>query len=237
MLRIANKIKNGECPIMVFFGDSVTQGCFEFENGYKGTATRPEQAYHSLLKERIKKELGKDITVVNAGIAGNFSWQGLERIQTDVLDKKPDFCCVMFGTNDVTAGKKGLEKYERSMRTIFQKLHDNGIEAVLLTPGMLASRLVKGFRGFWWIVHLYYQHLQKSGMMDRYVERARKVAREMKVPIADAYTEWKRLESEGVDTTAMLINGLNHPAPEYHKIFADKLFELIFGDCAEQMTR
>ena len=34
------------------------------------------------------------------------SKDGLARIQQDVLERKPDFCCVMFGTNDVTNAYK-----------------------------------------------------------------------------------------------------------------------------------
>lgn len=35
MLKIAQKIKNGECPVLCFFGDSITDGQFEFANGHK----------------------------------------------------------------------------------------------------------------------------------------------------------------------------------------------------------
>lgn len=231
MMRIAEKIRRGETPRLAFLGDSVTQGMFEFQNGFKESALRPEEAFHSLLKQKIRRELGQDILVINAGVGGNFSGQGLERMQADVLDKKPDFCCVMFGTNDVTNARKGaaaLAEYENNMRAILQRLLDNGVEAVLLTPGMLATRRVKGFTGFWFLVHIYYEYLQNSGRMDRYVECARQVARDMGVPIADAYAVWKEMAERGVDTTAMLCNGLNHPAAEYHQIFCDCLYQTLF---------
>lgn len=231
MLKTGRRIKNGEKPVLAFFGDSVTQGMFEFTNGYKESVIHSDWVYHKLLADRIRRELGQEIQIINAGIGGNFSGDGLARMQTDVLDKKPDFCCVMFGTNDVTnarQGQKALEEYRKNMREILKKLQDNGIEAVLMTPGMLCSHGVKGFCGFWWFVHKYYEHLQKSGKMDQYVDAAREVARELGVPVADAYAEWKRLEGNGVDTTAMLCNGLNHPAAEQHKIFADKLYDLLF---------
>ena len=231
MLKIADKIRNGNKPaVLAFLGDSVTEGCFEFENGFKDTARRPEQAFPALLKKRIERETGREIVAINAGVAGNFSDQGLERIQKDVLDKKPDFCCVMFGLNDATNNKKGLTKYENNMRTILQLLQKEGIEAVLMTPNMLASRKAPGFHGFWWMVHLYYRGLQNKGVMDQYMETARKVAREMNVPIADVYAQWKKMDNQGVDTTALLINGMNHPAPEQHKLFADALYDLIFGE-------
>ena len=97
-----------------------------------------------------------------------------------------------------------------------------------MTPGMLCSRGVKGFKGGWWFIHKYYESLQKGGKMDQYVDAMRKVAKEMNVPVADAYAEWKALEKKGVDTTAMLVNGMNHPTAEAHKIFTDKLYELLF---------
>ena len=231
MLSVGKRIKNGEAPVMCFFGDSVTHGEFEFTNGYNGSAHRPELVYHKLLADRIKAEFGVDIKVINAGIGGNFSDDGLARIQTDVLDKKPDFCCVMFGTNDVTNSRKGKEaqdKYEQNMKEIIHKLQEAGIEVVLMTPGMLCSRGVKGFKGWWWFVHEFYEFLQKSGKMDQYVESMRKVAKEMRVPVADVYAQWKALEKKGVDTTAMLVNGMNHPDAESHKIFADKLYDVIF---------
>lgn len=232
MLKTGERIKNGEPVVLAFFGDSVTHGEFEFTNGYKESVHRPELVFHKLLADRIKAEFGTEVTVINAGIGGNFSDDGLARIQTDVLDKKPDFCCVMFGTNDVTNARKGqeaLDKYEQNMKEIISKLQAQKIEVVLMTPGMLCSRGVKGFKGGWWFIHKYYESLQKSGKMDQYVDAMRKVAKEMNVPVADAYAEWKRLEKSGADTTAMLVNGMNHPDADAHKIFADKLYELFFN--------
>ena len=231
MLKTGERIKNGESVVLAFFGDSVTHGEFEFTNGYKESMHRPELVFHKLLSDRIKAEFGTEVTVINAGIGGNFSDDGLARIQTDVLDKKPDFCCVMFGTNDVTNARKGqeaLDKYAQNMKEIIGKLQAQKIEVVLMTPGMLCSRGVKGFKGGWWFIHKYYESLQKGGKMDQYVDAMRKVAKEMNVPVADAYAEWKALEKKGVDTTGMLVNGMNHPTAEAHKIFADKLYELFF---------
>lgn len=231
MLKTGERIKNGESVVMAFFGDSVTHGEFEFTNGYKESVYHPELVYHKLLSDRIKAEFGTEVSVINAGIGGNFSDDGIARIQKDVLDKKPDFCCVMFGTNDVTNARNGdeaLEKYGNNMHEILAQLQNHDIETVLMTPGMLCSRAVKGFNGRWWFIHKYYEMLQKKGKMDAYVECARQAAKNLNIPIADAYAEWKRLENSGVDTTAMLVNGINHPNAEAHRIFADKLYELLF---------
>ena len=106
MLKIAQKIKNGECPVLCFFGDSITDGQFEFANGHKESVRHEEWVFWNILRNRIREEIGQEVSIVNAGVGGNFSKDGLARIQQDVLERKPDFCCVMFGTNDVTNAYK-----------------------------------------------------------------------------------------------------------------------------------
>ena len=231
MLKTGERIKNGEAPVMAFFGDSVTHGEFVFENGYVSSKQYRDLVFHKLLHDRIQKDFGVDVKVINAGVGGNFTEDGLKRIQTDVLDHKPDFCCVMFGTNDVTNSRKGqvaADTYEKNLTDIVEQLKSAGIEVVLMTPGMLCSRGVKGFKGGWWFVHKFYEWVQKSGKMDVYVDIMRSVAAKTGVALADAYAEWQKLRDQGVDTTAMLVNGMNHPDAESHKIFADKLYEVLF---------
>lgn len=231
MLKIAQKIKNGECPVLCFFGDSITDGQFEFANGHKKSVRHEEWVFWNILRNRIREEIGQEVSIVNAGVGGNFSKDGLARIQQDVLERKPDFCCVMFGTNDVTNAYKGdsaLQEYEKNMEQILIRLRESNIETVLMTPGMLCKHRVKGFWGFWWYIHRYFENLQKAGHMDAYVAKIREIANQLDIPIADAYAEWQLLESQGVDTTALLANGLNHPNAEMHKVFVNKLYDVIF---------
>ena len=159
MLKIAQKIKNGECPVLCFFGDSITDGQFEFANGHKESVRHEEWVFWNILRNRIREEIGQEVSIVNAGVGGNFSKDGLARIQQDVLERKPDFCCVMFGTNDVTNAYKGdsaLQEYEKNMKQILIRLRESNIETVLMTPGMLCKHRVKGFWGFWWYIHRYF---------------------------------------------------------------------------------
>ena len=41
--------------------------------------------------------------------------------------------------------------------------------------------------------------------------------------------EMEKLKVGGMDKTTMLCNGMNHPAPEHHRIFANCLYNVIFG--------
>lgn len=67
MLKIAQKIKNGECPVLCFFGDSITDGQFEFANGHKESVRHEEWVFWNILRNRIREEIGQEVSIVNAG--------------------------------------------------------------------------------------------------------------------------------------------------------------------------
>ena len=52
----------------------------------------------------------------------------------------------------------------------------------------------------------------------------------MGVPVADCYSEWKKLYESGVHTTMLLANRINHPTREMHGLFADMLFKTILEE-------
>jgi len=96
MLNIAKKIISNEPVKLAFLGDSVTQGCFA-----ENEAIDPDSAFPNRLKQMIQTMYpAASIEVINAGIGGNVSGMGLYRLQADVLDKEPEFCCVNFALND-----------------------------------------------------------------------------------------------------------------------------------------
>ena len=113
------------------------------------------------------------------------------------------------------------------MKQILIRLRESNIETVLMTPGMLCKHRVKGFWDFGGIFTDIWKPA-KGWHMDAYVAKIREIANQLDIPIADAYAEWQLLESQGVDTTALLANGLNHPNAEMHKVFANKLYDVIF---------
>lgn len=69
---------------------------------------------------------------------------------------------------------------------------------------------------------------QNEGVLEQFVEAAKRAAKEEGVAIADAYAIWKKLKAVGVDTTAMLKNWINHPEPEAHRIFVNAIMETLF---------
>ncbi|MDR3200303.1 MAG: GDSL-type esterase/lipase family protein [Spirochaetales bacterium] len=72
-----------EKPVIVCFGDSLTEG----------RGAKPSEAWPALLSKRVKAK------VINAGISGDTTMDALERID-EVLALNPDVVVVEFGAND-----------------------------------------------------------------------------------------------------------------------------------------
>lgn len=219
-------------PTAVFFGDSVTEGCFEiYKTGAESLDTVRDYSavYHRKFAEKVfEKFPNVPLNVINSGISGDNATQATARIERDVLSYKPDLCVVDFGLNDCCSGRGGVAGYAASMRKIFTAIKSNGIDAVLLTPNMMCTR-AEGFTDAYFIkTAQLIADLQNHGILDLYVNAAKEVAAELDVPVADAYARWKKIAEKG-DVNALLANGINHPTRDMHGLFADLLFELVFG--------
>jgi hypothetical protein len=85
---------------IVLLGDSVTFGYGVSE----------EECFAT----RLRLQLGSDVEVINAGITGYSSWQGLRFYETVVREYRPDVLLVLFGYNDHhSAVWSDRDKYRR----------------------------------------------------------------------------------------------------------------------------
>jgi lysophospholipase L1-like esterase len=90
---VANKLASGEPVVIVAFGSSSTTGF--------GT-TSPEFTYPNRLAAQLHRQYPTaDITVVNRGVGGEDAPEMMKRLQTAVLDLKPDLVIWQVGTNAV----------------------------------------------------------------------------------------------------------------------------------------
>lgn len=220
-------------PTIAFLGDSVTQGCFEgFMSGERTTdgVYESSSAYHAILKEMLSHIYPKaPITFINAGIAGENSSGGLARLERDVLSHHPDLTVVCFGLNDSNWGMEGIARYEENLRTIFKRLKEVDSEIIFMTPNMLNTRVLYTLKEpLLREAAERLMRIQNEGVMDAYMEAARKVAKECAVPVCDVYAKWKKMASYGTDTTLLLGQGLNHPTRQMHSLFAHSLLETMF---------
>jgi acyl-CoA thioesterase I len=110
-------------PEVLAFGDSLTAGL--------GLPDR--QAFPAQLEARLRKE-GLDVHIVNAGVSGDTTTDGLARLDWS-LASKPDFVILALGANDALRGidpkivRENLDK-------MIDKIQASGAKLLLL--GMLA---------------------------------------------------------------------------------------------------
>jgi lysophospholipase L1-like esterase len=81
------------------------------------------------------------IEIIGAGISGHKSNQMLDRLERDVLSKKPQWMTLSCGVNDVWHGDKGvpLEDYKKNITSIVDKAQAAGIKVVILTSTMIGE--------------------------------------------------------------------------------------------------
>lgn len=229
---VAKSQNNDSTPAvtLAFLGDSVTEGCFELsERTDKGISNcRDRQhVYHTYLQQ-ILSVLYPDVPVniINAGVAGKNAQHGLERLERDVLSHRPDLTVVCFGLNDCGAGEDGIDQYTTALGQIFDQLTASGSEIIFMTPNMMATHVspfekVPLLREIAETVAL----RQNNGTLDRYLNAAKDLCRSRSIPVCDCYEKWKLLQSNGVNTTELLANKINHPTRQMHWLFAAALIE------------
>ena len=107
-----------ERPVLVCFGDSLTAGY----------GTDAGQSYPDYLQHDLDK-LGYHYRVVNEGVSGNTTKDGVDRLP-EVLALKPQVAVVEFGGND---GLRGLpiEDTRASLDEIVRSLQKAGVKVAL----------------------------------------------------------------------------------------------------------
>lgn len=226
---------NHEGVTIAFLGDSVTQGCFEL---YK----KHDNSYETVFDKRYSYEMGVfeilnmlfpmvTVNIINAGISGDRSSRGLARIDRDVIRHEPDLTVVCYGLNDCGEASDSIEKYTSSLKGIFQKLKACGSEIIFMTPNMMNTAVSPHLTDPDFItIAENCARKQNSGLFDAHIEAARKLCKEENIPVCDCYAIWKTLAINGVDTTELLANKINHPTREMNKLFSIELVKMMFAE-------
>ena len=221
-LKYDQLIEHGPITI-VAFGDSVTHGALS------GEYDQESVYWNRLRRQIIALNPYMPVNVINAGIGGITAKESIGRMDAQVLRYKPDLIIVCFGLNDVN---RELEDYLEAMETIFGKAKASGAEVIFMTPNMLNTYVAEDTEESLKEFAAITAEAQNSGRMDRYMQEVTALARRMQVTVCDCYAKWKEL-SRTQDTTRLLCNRINHPTREMHRLFADCLFETIFGNDAK----
>ena len=224
----------GGNPITIaFFGDSVTQGCFELyktgENSFE-TEFRVEDGYHTRLREYLQILYPSvPINMIFAGISGDNASSGLARVERDICAFHPDLTVFCFGLNDCCCGLERLQEYKDSIRGIIDALKGCGTEIIFMTPNLMADSVSPEVTDAY-IRKCYAEMIAVSNeTLETFVQAAKEVCRESGVTVCDCYAAWKRLKDNGADVVRLLSNRINHPTRELQRLFAVMLLDTILG--------
>jgi len=225
--RIREKAEDPKVPpvLTIALGDSVTQGCSVVGEFI------PDEVYHHRLKRLFEQQYPlSTFSVLNAGVGGDDAPGGVGRLDRDVISHKPDLLLVAFGVNDAHGKRDGMHRFRTAIELIVLRTRDYcEAEIILLTPTFMNTRDSDNVapehreRGY---VENFIQ-VQKDGWVGEYAASIREIGQRLQVPVADVYDAWERLAQKGVDTTALLCNGLNHPGGAAHRIHAELVMQIV----------
>jgi len=122
---VAAKLVAGQPVLIVAFGSSSTQGY---------GATSPDFNYPNRLAAQLHRQYSTaDITVVNRGKGGEDAPEMMKRLQTEVIDMKPDLVIWQVGTNAVLRNLDPAET-AKVVEEGVTKIQAAGADLVLVDP-------------------------------------------------------------------------------------------------------
>ena len=189
-------LEAGADVTIVAYGDSITAG-FAVRRGFPSF-------WKQMLDEKYPEA---SLEMINSGISGDTTLDGLSRLDWAVLSYEPDLVTINFGINDCVLGL-GLEEFEMNLVEMVRRIRAGpGSEVLLLTSQLLETppydRLVLD----------YYQAIER-------------VAREMDVGFVDVHGAWMRRVEQGTPLSSLILPGLDHPNEAGYRIIAEELMRL-----------
>lgn len=194
--RTLEDLKNGCDVTIVAFGDSITAG-YAVRRGFT-----------SFWREMLQKKYSQaKIEMINSGISGDTTMDGLARLDWTVLSYEPDLVTINFCINDCVL-RLGLDEFEMNLVEMVRRIRAGpGSEMLLLSSQPLETppydRLVLD----------YYQAIER-------------VAKEMDVGFVDVYGAWMERIRQGTPLGSLILSGLDHPNEAGYKIISEVLMRL-----------
>lgn len=157
-----------ETPRIICFGDSITAG-----------------KYPEFLATRVS-----GYQVLNAGVGGNTTGQGLARMEEDVLRHRPEVVLILFGTNDSVLRAPGayrtpLEMFQKNLETMLARCRGAGARPILgtLLPIMAEPYYTRHPKEY------YTPEGGLEAILERYRQATMAVGKKHKAPVVDFYTK------------------------------------------------
>jgi acyl-CoA thioesterase-1 len=230
---LIEKLKE-HCTIVVL-GDSISRGVIYDE----------EKQRHGLLLESFTNLVREQLhaVVYNAAKFGSTIVEGVQRLQNDVLQRKPDIVLIEFGGNDcdfqwdaIAENPAGTYHPNTDCTTFYEILTDmvKKLNAMNIVPVLVSLPPLDAEKYFHWvsknsekakenimgfignISHIYSWH-------ERYNAAILRVAEETKTRLIDIRSAFLQTE----DYTSLICRDGIHPNKEGHRVIAEKILRYI----------
>jgi len=188
------KLKEGQGIKLVAFGDSITAG---------GEASKPELIFWNRWAEDLRRKYpGVPITAINGATGGDTTVQGLHRLQTKVLDEKPDLVLIGFGMNDHNVNSVPFPQFEQNLKEMIERIRVNTQAEVVLFSAFPPNPKWKF----------------GSHRMAVYAAATERVAQQNHCAYADVFSNWQIVAARKKPED-LLGNNINHPNDFGHWIY------------------
>jgi len=178
---------------VIFFGDSITEA-----------GVHPG-GYISQIRDSVTQQ-GKaaEYDILGTGIGGNKIYDLYLRLESDVLDKKPDLVFVYVGVNDVWHKKTygtgtDAPKFRQFYEALIRKIQANGAKVVVCTPACIGEKTD------------YTNSL--DGELNQYAQIIRDMAKQLNLPVCDlrkAFLEYNLVHnSQNLESGILTTDGVH----------------------------
>ena len=183
---------------IIAFGDSITAG----------SCVEADENWVSLLRSYLSdRYLYSKTEVVNAGVGGNTSREGLDRFDQDVKPELPGLVIIEFGGNDATSDPQrhvNIEEFDRNIRTIVRKVRSGGGDPALMTfPPVLDDKHCTVNDPF------YNQYGGCDGFIEVYRDVTRVLAKELGCILIDLDIELRKIIKDRGESAIILDDGVH----------------------------
>ncbi len=191
---------------IICFGDSIT----------KAARVSEEKSFIGILSKKLQ-QAGVQAQIVNAGVGGDKTSNGVARLQKAVLAQNPDFVVIMFGCNDsyVDHGKTGprlpLAQFKKNLNYMVEELRKRKIVPVLMTTTPIDNKKVNYYP---------YSFHGANHFLKLYNNAVREIAKTKKIALVDNFADWEKYCMSGGKVGDLLFDAVHPNEAGYARIGA-----------------
>ncbi|MGE3777734.1 MAG: family 16 glycoside hydrolase, partial [Pirellulaceae bacterium] len=169
------------------------------------------RAYPEMLGLALQRLFPQSQTVViNAGISGHTTQNGLDRLDRDVLEHQPQLVTISFGLNDVA--RLPPDTFRQNLQTLVHRCRARNSRVLLCTPNMVIDTSSRPL-----------------AKVSAYCDIIREVAQETKTPVCDQFAVGATFADREPWSWRLTLSDEIHPNMEGHRRMAEELCFAITG--------